>query len=408
MNDSIKVAKWEIKKNLQNKMFIIMTLVFPLFILLIGGIAGYFGAQSSSSQDMSLGVIDHTDIIYSELESNLESTRYEVELLDSVDKSNLKKVLDENELDGILEIPESIFKDNKVIVYYQDLQGMNTDLIEYSLSSVVINKRLRDSGYPTDEVLKLTRNVNFVPRSVAAEEDASVGQGIATMFMPFALAMFMVLASIFSGSALMQSIMKEKSNRIVEILFSSVSSNSLMYGKILGYGTLGLCQIILWATAGLFAATQFFDLSLKPLLEIKTLYMVIYFVLGFLLVSGLNAIAGAATRKSQSGTNTSMSNYIAIIPVVPLWLTAIIVNNPDGVFSKVLSYFPFFTPTTMLLRLGFMSPELWEVILTLAILIITDILLIKLASKAFRTGMLMYGKKITIGEILKNINVEEE
>lgn len=394
MRDYLKVARWEIKKNITTKMFLIMTFIFPLFILLIGGVAGYFGSQDSA-RGISIGIIDKTEVLFSEVENNLNQMDSKAVKIALNREDEIEKIIHERDLDGILIIPENVFSGNEAYFYAQDLQNIGKNQIQYALNTPVINKRLKMADLPASEVLNLTKEVDIKPRFFKEEG------GVMGMIMPMGLAMFMVLASIFSGSALMQGIIKEKNNRVVESLFSSISAKSLMYGKILGYGVLGLLQIVLWIAAGLVAGIYFFDFSLQPLLKIKSLYMLIYFILGFTMVAGLNAVAGASSRGSQSGSNTSMSNYIAVIPAVPLWFMAILVNNPDGIFAKVLTYIPFFTPTTMLLRMGISSPDIIEIWGTLLLILVFDIIIVKLAGKVFRIGMLMYGKDISIGEIIK-------
>jgi ABC-2 type transport system permease protein len=128
--------------------------------------------------------------------------------------------------------------------------------------------------------------------------------------------------------------------------------------------------------------------------------MLIYFLLGFIIISAMNAIAGASSKDLQS-SGQSMSGLIVIIPIVPIWFSSVLIQNPSGMLARILSYIPFFTPTTMLVRLGVSSPPLWEIILTMSILAITGFILIKLASKIFRVGMLMYGKNMSLKEILK-------
>ena len=394
MNKIFKVAKWEIKKNITNKTFLFMTFIFPILILLIGGLAGYFGSQGSS-QGMNFAVIDQSDSIYPILERQLQSTDHEVARLKNLEnKEQMKKILDEKDYDSIIVIPDNIYESNQLYVYFEEFQGMEQQAVSSYISPIVVQKRLAQRGYDQNEVLNLTRNVNVVPRSL--EEQS----GMAGMFIPLGLAMLMVFASIFSGSALLQSIIKEKSNKIVEILFSSITPKELMFGKVLGYGVLGLCQIVIWMGAGLFAASRFFDIDVMAMMSNKTIIMFLYFVLGFLLVAGMNAIGGASAKDAQS-SGQSMSGFIAIIPVVPLWFSALIITNPGGLFARVLSYIPFFSPTTMLIRLGVSSPGTIEIVGTLLLLLISDILIITLAAKIFRVGMLMYGKKPSLKELVR-------
>ena len=396
MNNTFKVAKWEIKKNIRNKTFLFMTFVFPLLILVIAGGAGYIGGMSSSN-GLKIGVIDQSEYVYEQLENqfqgnnDLQINRVE----NTTNKDKIREILDENNYDSIVLIPEDIIENNQATVYYKELRGLDSNVISGIMSNIVIKERLIEKGYNANQILSLTQNINFRTQSI--KEDDS---GMAAIFLPLGLAMLMAFSSMFSGSALMQSINKEKSDKLVEILFSSIKPRDLMYGKVIGYGVLGIAQIVIWGAAGTVVASRFFDLPLNLLFSIKNAYMFVYFILGFIMISGLNAIAGASSKDLQS-SGQSLNGLIVIIPIVPVWFASILLQNPSGTISRVLSYVPFFTPTTMLLRMGVSTPPIWEIALTTAILAITAFLFIRLAAKIFRVGMLMYGKDMSIKEILK-------
>ena len=395
MNKTFKIAKWEIKKNIRNKTFLFMTFVFPLLILVIAGGAGFIGGSSSQS-GLKIGMIDQTDYIYEELNRNIEKTDITLnKIKNTTNKDEIRNILEENNYDSIVLIPSNIIKNNQATVYYKELRGLDSDIISSFLSNIVIKNRLIESGYSANKILNLTQNVKF--KSESLQKDDS---GMTAIFLPLGLAMLMAFSSMFSGSALMQSINKEKSDKLVEILFSSISPKELMYGKVIGYGFLGICQVIIWGTAGYLAVNTFFDLSLNIVFNIKNAYMFIYFLLGFTMISGLNAIAGASSKDLQS-SGQSLNGLIVIVPIVPVWFAGILLQNPSGTISKVLSYIPIFTPTTMLIRMGISTPPIWEIALTTAILALTAFFFIRLASKIFRVGMLMYGKDMSLKEIIK-------
>lgn len=396
MNNTFKVAKWEIKKNIRNKSFLFMTFIFPIIIMIIGGGAGYIGG-SGSQNGLEIGIIDQTDYIYEELNKSFVDPDIILNKIENTpERGEMKNILEKNNYDSIVFIPRDIIESNQATIYYKELRGLESNAISGFLSNIVIEKRLIERGYSADKILHLTQNINFQSESLQEEES-----GLAAIFLPLGLAMLMAFSSMFTGSALMQSINKEKSDKLVEILFSSISPKNLMYGKVIGYGILGISQVIIWGAAGSIVANRFFDIPLASLFNIKNAYMFVYFLLGFVMISGLNAIAGAASGKEMQTSGQSLNGLIVLIPIVPLWLSAVFLQNPSGTIARVLSYIPIFTPTTMLLRMGISTPPLWEIILTTAILAITAFLFIKLASKIFRVGMLMYGKSMSIKEIIK-------
>jgi ABC-2 type transport system permease protein len=397
MKDSLKVARWETKRLVKSKVFLVITFIIPLVILLIGGVVGYFSSRNTLPDTFILGVIDETGVLGKGIENKFAEKNYEVKFFDRNLKDKINKIIKKEKLDGFLLIPETVFKENQIDYYFKDLLGLNNDLIINTVNPLIIDMRLKNNGYSPEEIYSLTKSVHI--NEIPIEESGKSVSNIGSMFIPFGLAILMVFASMFSGGTLMQSIIKEKSNRIVELILSSISSKSLMTGKVIAYGVLGLIQISIWSISAILLIKFFFDISLTPLLNVKTLYMFIYFLLGFILTASINAIAGAGMKEAQSASQST--GLLVIIPIIPIYFASAIIRNPEGILSKVLTYLPFTTPTTMLLRLGFSSPGIIEIILTIFILIITNYFLLKLAAKIFRIGMLMYGKNASFKELFR-------
>lgn len=397
MNDSLKVAKWEIKTILKNKTFIVTTFIVPLLILIIGGGVGYFSARSSNNKQLEIGLISRSEVITTEKIVNTENENINFVFLDSVNEKEIGQVLQEKKLTGVLVLPENVLKTNNVNYYFSDIQGIETERIKRVLNPIIVNARIESSGLDVNMVNNLVReiNINSIPASIEGNKSSSPLE----MFLPFGFAMLMVFASIFSGATLMQSIIKEKNNRIVEIILSSINSQNLMFGKVLGYGLVGLLQVSIWSISALIILKFVFDISLMAVFSIKILYMLIYFILGFILISSINAIVGAGMKDSQSGSQST--GFLVMIPLIPLYFASVIINNPTGTLSYIFSYIPFTSATAMLIRLGFSNPPLVEIFGVMVLLIISNFILIRLAAKIFRVGMLMYGKSASIKELFK-------
>ncbi len=127
--------------------------------------------------------------------------------------------------------------------------------------------------------------------------------------------------------------------------------------------------------------------------------MLVYIAFGFIIVASINAIIASSMKDAQSGGQSS--GIFVLIPIIPIYFSMPIMNSPNGVVSRVLSFIPIFTPTTMMIRLGVSTPPVWEIFATIFILIISSYLLMILASKLFRIGMLMYGKTANLKELIK-------
>lgn len=330
------------------------------------------------------------------LEDSFAQYEYEADFISASALDEIEKVLQEEEYDCILHIPEDVLETNQVYYYFKELSSLETDFIRNILSDILINQRLVERGYSPLEIRELTANVRVISRHIKEVEGGGFSFGI---LMPYFLALLMILAVFFSGSILLQSIIKEKTNRIVEIILSSIPAKALMFGKIIAYALLSIVQILIWVLAGSLVILYFEPKTLESLYSTKTFLMLLYVFFAFLLVASLNAILGSSAKDAQSGSQAT--GLLVLIPVIPIYFATSIIQEPNGTISKVLSYIPFFTPTTMMLRLGVSAPSGKEILLTIVILLVFSYLLILLSAKLFRIGMLMYGKNVNLRELIK-------
>lgn len=397
MKDSLKVAKWEIKTIIKNKTFIVMTFFVPIMILIIGGAVGFFSARDGESEELVVGINNQSKIISNSEIEKLQTDKINFVFFEDINEDEIAKTIDENNLSSLLLIPEGVIENNTLNNYFNDLQGIETERIKKLFNPLIVDVRIKQAGYNVNEINKLVQGINIKSKSLNSQGNTNTN--VMEMFLPFGFAMLMVFAAIFSGSALMQSIIKEKSNRIVEIILSSINSWDLMMGKVIGYGVIGLIQITIWAVSALTVLKFVFNFSLTSLFTIKIMYMFIFFVLGFILISSINAIVGSGMKEAQSGSQST--GFMVMIPLIPLYFSTFIINNPEGLFSYIFTYIPFTSSTTMLIRLGFSNPPLIEIIGVMVLLTVANYLLIKLAAKIFRIGMLMYGKNASFKELFK-------
>ena len=406
MPDIFKVARWEYRKMIRNKVFLVITFLLPVLILVAGFVVNYldiFDGEPSPPSAVEIGIVDNTDSIFYVLGEELADTGYRLEKVEVTHsgEEKYKQVIEENEYDGLLVIPEDVYEENRSYFYTLDFDEGICEVRE-NLSNVVSSQRLEEHGYPPVEIYALISEVGVEYRDLDAVSVDDEKEGV-TAAMSMVLAFLMVFVSVFSGSYLLHSINKEKSDKVVELLFSSITAGSLMYGKITGFALLGLTQIFVWVLAGIFTAYRFLDLSPVLLLNRNTLLLAIYFVLGYFMVSCMNAMAGAATKSNTAGSDASISSYIAIIPFVPLWFTGTILENPEGTIGTLMTYLPFFSPPTMLLRLGMGEVDFSTILITLVIIIVFNLILMKLAAKIFKVGMLMYGQKMSLKKLWRVI-----
>ena len=217
------------------------------------------------------------------------------------------------------------------------------------------------------------------------------------------------------GIRVMRSVLEEKNNRVVEILISSVKPFELMMGKILGVTGVALVQFGVWvvmifasvmtlgsSNVGMVSGVAEVQMVLSALSQINygliLFVFVIYFLLGYLFYSAMYAAIGSAV---DNETETQQFTLFAILPMMLGFYGSItIMNNPDGPMSFWLSMIPFTSPIAMLARIPFDVP-VWELVLSIVILLVSTLGMVFIASKIYRVGILMYGNKVTLKELWK-------
>jgi len=281
------------------------------------------------------------------------------------------------------------------------------------LSEILSAIRLQESkvNLGVDSVLSLTRQIDL------AQKDAK-GDSIPFEIKYFSAIIFIgiMFGMIFGyGQLVMRSVIEEKNSRIMEVLISSVSPFQLMLGKVIGLGAATFTQVSIWVIlgAGLYSMKGSFDIdsSIDRILfnPVIAAFFVFFMMSGYLLFSTLFALIGSIVNSEKEAQNFVMP--ITMIMILPFMLGIYIIQNPNSTASTVLSLIPFLTPTMMMMRVIFVAPTLTEyslfsgiigeATLGLVLVCLSVLGMIWITSKVFRVGILMYGKRPTLPEILK-------
>ncbi|HAZ30454.1 TPA: hypothetical protein DCY65_02655 [Candidatus Acetothermia bacterium] len=396
----LKVLKWEFLKTVKTKQFLVMTVLIPLLMGAFGGLpiliqrwsvdrGGRQWAPQLPARDIV--VIDETGMIYPEL---VQKQAGMPERLMTSDQSlqALRSRLEEGQLDGILVIGADVLEVNAVRFYSRDLGALEIGALRQALTEAITARRLARAGYESAAIRASTEDVRIVPVLITVE-----GRGYGAIGVPLGLTMLLVFGAMFSGVMVMQSVIKEKSDRVVELVLSSISADDLMMGKTLAYGAAGLIQITVWGGIAFAVAHHYLGISLADLSWVQLATYPFYFALGYLLFAALYAAQGAVMADAQSGSQ--LQGFVVILPMIPVMLAGTIVLQPDLPWVRAFSFVPPFTPATMMLRMAVGQVPWWEITGSLAVLTVFVYLLIRFATKVFEVGLLMYGKPATLKEI---------
>lgn len=422
MHRIFTVIKREFLTRVKTKGFIIGTILAPLFILAMTILPGVLAVIKTEEQQR-YAVIDMSGKIFRELEAALDQKNeageriYALQLrvvtpenLEPV-KQSLRDEVDNDQLDGFMIIPENVFDANYVEFYGKNVSNFQKNREIRNAITEIIQRDLV-AQYALDEALveKLTRRVDLRTFRVGpgGEEKEDEGQ---TFILAFVLVMFLYMSLIFYGQFVLRAVLEEKSSRVVEVLISSLRPFQLMAGKILGVGSVGLLQFAIWAiAAALISAYAGLMLSAfapgaaasfpVPEVPISVLvYFVVFFVLGYIFYSTMYAAVGAMVNSEQEAQQFVFP--LVIFLVVPIVLLTFVISNPNATSSVVMSLIPFFSPIIMFTRVVVQMPPLTEILLSIVFLLLGIMVMIYLAAKIFRVGILMYGKRPTLPEIVR-------
>ena len=415
MKNIILIAKREFFTQVKKKSFIILTLLTPLLIIVFGGVVSLM-FQANETQ-MQISVIDKSGLFKDKLKSD-ENIRY-IFSSEETEKSLIKTLETTEEMNGVMIIPKKEIHEleNSIeILTNKNLSNEARRNIAGNISEIIKAEKINTLGISTAQIEDLNKGVNLHVVNVLEKEKkqdsflVGVKSGL-SMFLMYCVFTFIMMY----GIRVMRSVLEEKNNRVVEILISSVKPFELMMGKILGVTGVALVQFGVWvvmifasvmtlgsSNVGMVSGVAEVQMVLSALSQINygliLFVFVIYFLLGYLFYSAMYAAIGSAV---DNETETQQFTLFAILPMMLGFYGSItIMNNPDGPMSFWLSMIPFTSPIAMLARIPFDVP-VWELVLSIVILLVSTLGMVFIASKIYRVGILMYGNKVTLKELWK-------
>lgn len=409
-----KVAKREYMERVKKKSFLISTILGPVLMGAIIVLPGLL-FELSPERQTSIAVIDETGSAFDRFSDALGDTLESGEPMFKLrhirtagaDVAGIRRGLaaevESDVLDGYLIIPADIVESDSAAFYGKRMGNVKSlERIEGALSQAVIGERLSGRGMDYSLIREMTKSVDLETiRLEKGEEKKS--EFMLIYITTFVFIMMLYMTILLWGVAVMRSIIEEKNNRVIEVLLSSLRSFDLLGGKILGVGSVGLTQYAIWAVFAL--GISAYGLSSGLMTEyvtfswISIVFFVVFYLLGFLFYSTMFAGIGSVCNTDQEAQQLQTPVVMCLIFTLVIPMT--VMQNPDGTFATVVSMIPFFTPIVMFMRINILTPPAWQIALSVAILLGSIYLAGKLAAKIFRVGILMYGKRPDLREIMK-------
>jgi ABC-2 type transport system permease protein len=396
------IARREYLERVRAKSFIIMTILIPA---LMGGILfGVSLANGKGASDLHVAIVSQDTQFGTDLQSELEARKtpkFTVDVI-SPPAADTRSVLDaelkDKSIDGYLwATPASVQQPNGNFEWRHKPGNYSRtkDILSVAIRDVITREGLAHSGMGSSQVSALTQPVSLDSDST---ENDTVDSSESTAFGFFFIMYFVIL---FYGMNVARSIIEEKTSRIFEVLLATIRPEELMAGKVIGVGSVGLTQVGIWMIAAIgltFYGTLGSDIKISLTLA-QGIYFVVFFILGYTLYSGMAAALGAMTSSEQE---LQQMNIFLMLPLIACsGVIAKVMSDPDGAIAKGFSYFPFCAPLIMYVRIAIHQPPWYEIAGSIAGMVITLLAVLWLAARIYRVGILMYGKKPNLPEILR-------
>lgn len=443
MNKSILILKREYLTRVKKKSFIIMTLLVPLMMAALTILPAYL-ATMDDKEERTIAVYDPTSLILNKLEST-EFTKFHY--IPEEQYNELSRNFKSDKFYALLFIPPNVLTTNQAEMISDkqitfDIKNMVTSRIENIIEGEKRQQVINETGMPDlDKKLAATKtNIKLNTIKLGEKGEAVKSSTEMAMAIGYASGFLIYMFVFIYGTMVMKGVMEEKSSRIVEVIISSVKPFQLLFGKIIGIGLVGLTQIAIWiilGTAITTGATMFMGqgsaetaaqaqnimsggqamgqmAAASPAKENVVLDIIqmignlnipliifalfFYFIGGFLLYASLMGAIGSAVDSDEDAQQMMLPVTMPLIfSIIILFAVA---KNPEGPLAFWASMIPFTSPVTMMVRIPYGIPA-WEIILSMSLLVGTILGTIWVAGKIYRTGILMYGKKVNLKEIVK-------
>lgn len=392
----VPVARWEAERTLKRADFLISVLLLPVIIGGAMAVAGWFGSREAKRvQKVAVVAYGHGGTV--RLEPLPASPRYQWIVPPPPDRSldRLKQAVDERRYEGAVILPEGYAQKGGVqIIVRRSTPSWRRPLVEQLLAQA---RRERAAAFGVDTAGLRRLDAPLQPTEIVTTPAGGVtGRDRAAAV----ILMAVLMTSLFVTSAYMAiGITGEKQARVTEVIVSAIRPQSWIDGKIVAFTAIGMAQAALWVGSVALIPVLFhipFPANMNPLvLAMSTTF----FLLGLLLYISLFALILATIKDLQSTTKAQA--YLYFLPATPFMFMEGVVRAPDAPWVMVISQIPFFSPFMMPLRMGMAAVQWWELALAIVLLVASAWLLRRAAGVAFRVAMLMYGKELSLPELMR-------
>jgi ABC-2 type transport system permease protein len=421
MREALLIARREYLERIRSKAFRISTVLIPVFFAVIFGVGALSGKLSGGprhvlvvSNDPQLAESERAELIAADnaaAETRKDpSSRLTVDVkapLTEGDLAALNAEVESKQIDGYLwlNLRPGTTRLEATYTSRGSADFVGKDRMQDSIGHALVREELVKRGATSEEIQALLKDVELktqqVKNGTAVAADASKG-----FWGAYIMAFMLYFAVVFYGVNVAHSVVAEKTSRVFEVMLASAKPESLMLGKLLGVGAVGLTQMAIWivfvlilSASSLWMTFGLGGLAAYGVTPLQLIFFVLYFILGFFFYSALSAGLGATV--SQESEVQQFSMIIVLPQIIGLALIVYILSNPGAWPVVLLSLFPPCTPIVMCLRMAAMAVPAWQLALSLVLMVLSIYGMVWVATRIYRVGILMYGKRPTLPEMLR-------
>jgi ABC-2 type transport system permease protein len=402
VNKTLLVFRHEFLHTIKRKGFIIMTLIVPVLALIAIGVFQLISTpdQPTIVETATIGYVDEVGGF------DQYTTQGNIELLRFNTADEATAALINGNVSEYFVISADYISEGTINRYTLEKQVETPPAITAAIKNFLTSNLLAGK-VPTETVDRIEAPLDLVvTRLTETGEVATEQGGYGNVIIPGIFSLLLALSLMLSSTYLIQGLGEEKESRLIEVLLSSVSARQLLVGKVLGLGTAGLVQVVIWLASmplllNLASSTfgGFFSAIQLPANFI--VLGIVYFLLGYLLFAALSAGVGAISPNAREGQQLAM--IYTMFVYVPLWFSSLLFIFPNSPIWVFLSIFPVTAPIAVMLRLGVTDIAAWQLAVSIVVLALSIIGALLLSVRAFRVYLLMYGKRPNWGEIFRTL-----
>lgn len=405
LRDMLVIARREMLERVRSKWFIAITLLGPIGMVAIVLLPALLAGRGEGAR---IEIVDRTGVLAAPLSTRLSEVGWKVTPVDPAtpEQVELDRIRDKK-INGFIAIPADGLEDGEIVYRGDNGSSMTVQsILRAQVADVVQHERGRKAGIAPETLDAVLKQPRVLTQHTTGTSEAS--SGAATFFLGYILAYVLFLVILLYAVGVMRSVVQEKASRVMELMVATIKPRSLMTGKIVGVGTAGLVQFAVWLTMGAMTLAYRDQLlgafgatgsgPALPVLAVgEVAVSLLFFVFGYFFYAAMYAAVGAMVSSEQD--TQQVQTPITVLLVFGMACVTIVGDDPRGTAATILTMLPFWSALLMPMRYLLGAASFAEVAISLAILIVSTVLIARAAAKIYRVGVLMYGKRPGLREL---------